>query len=196
MSESYNCFVRRNMIVNSSMNGIELWNSENCTISNNQILNNSRNGIRLAINNTQISGNLIKNNTCGINSSDDTTNNIIFKNAFVDNGIHAWDESTSNSWNNSISGNYWDNYTGNDRGDGIGDIPYTYILGSGNSNDSYPLIQSPLHNGSKIHIDDSGVSAENWSAIVKTKAWCTGSGSYGDPYIIDELEINGSRWDL
>ena len=37
----------------------------------------------------------------------------------------------------------------------------------------------------KIHIDN------NWSATESTYSWCTGSGTFSDPYIIEDLVIDG-----
>jgi parallel beta-helix repeat protein len=56
--------------------------------------------------------------------------------------------------------------------------------------DHFPLVESPLYFGEKIHIDDSGVNALNWSATARVKVWCTGSGTYSDPYILDGLEVD------
>jgi len=57
--------------------------------------------------------------------------------------------------------------------------------------DNFPLAISPIHDGEKIHIDDSGVSAINWSLTAKITNWVSGSGTYSDPYVIDGLEIDG-----
>lgn len=37
----------------------------------------------------------------------------------------------------------------------------------------------------KIHIDN------NWSATESTYSWCTGSGTFSDPYVIEDLVIDG-----
>ena len=45
----------------------------------------------------------------------------------------------SNNWNNSLIGNYWDDYRGVDQNDdGIGDTPYS-INGTANSFDYLPI---------------------------------------------------------
>ncbi|MFX1498052.1 MAG: ABC transporter substrate-binding protein [Promethearchaeota archaeon] len=44
----------------------------------------------------------------------------------------------------------------------------------------------PFH----IYIDDSDPNYD-WSKTALENDWCTGSGSWGDPYVISNLEING-----
>ncbi|MFX0137172.1 MAG: hypothetical protein ACFFDN_26265, partial [Candidatus Hodarchaeota archaeon] len=41
-----------------------------------------------------------------------------------------------------------------------------------------------------IFIDDINPDY-NWSKIKSENIWCTGSGTFNDPYIIQNLEING-----
>jgi parallel beta-helix repeat protein len=72
-----------------------------------------------------------------------SSNNVIYGNAFIQNGIHARDDGTNNQWDNGITGNYWDNYTGTDPDkNGIGNTPYM-INGSAGSQDGYPLMEIP-----------------------------------------------------
>ncbi|TFG10027.1 MAG: hypothetical protein EU535_08585, partial [Promethearchaeota archaeon] len=143
-----------------------------------------------------IFGNLIINNqNYGISINDlFSSNNIIYHNALIGTiGWHANDDGTNNCWNKSYIGNYWDNHTTPDiNNDGIVDLPYRWISGVANSEDGYPLAESPIHIGGKIHIDDSGVNAPNWSRTVKLNFWCSGSGVWNDPYIIDGLRIDGA----
>ncbi|MFX1387118.1 MAG: NosD domain-containing protein, partial [Promethearchaeota archaeon] len=132
------------------------------------------------------------NDDIGIGCASFSSENLIYKNYFIGNSLHANDVGSNNNWDNSIIGNYWDNYTGSDSdGDGIGDSPYTYITGSANSNDTLPIYGDPFHDGSKVYINgnlDSGVNSWNWTS---TRAWCSGSGLSGDPYIISDLVIDG-----
>ena len=39
-------------------------------------------------------------------------------------------------------------------------------------------------------IDDTGAGDYTWSQAV-TQPWCTGSGTWSDPYIINDISING-----
>ena len=43
--------------------------------------------------------------------------------------------------------------------------------------------------GSKISIDDSN-SSKNWSYTALNYAWCSGSGNWTDPYVIENVTIN------
>jgi len=107
--------------------------------------------------------------------------NLIYKNYFINNRIHARDLGNFNNWNSSIIGNYWDNYMGNDDDfNGIGDSPHNF----GGGIDYLPIwnFQSP------VHIDDSPASPIDW-AWAETQPWCSGSGTFSDPYIIDGLNI-------
>ncbi len=176
-------------------NGIKLSNNcNNNTIFGNTACGSQQNyGIILTDDcdiNT-IWGNLItENNKYGIDLSGGCDNNMLYNNSFIENKIHANDNGLLNLWDNGSIGNYWDNHTTPDSNkDGIVDDPYTWINGSANSNDSFPLVENPFPLG-KIHIDDSSVHAWNWSKTAKLKSWCTGSGTYSNPYFIDGLEIN------
>ncbi len=197
IQHSNNNLVTNNTINHNSQKGISFWeNSVNNIISGNTINHNGK-GIDLEdrCDNNIITANLIENNQdYGIDiMSANCENNLIYQNSFTGTiGKHASDSGTNNYWDNSVIGNYWDNHTSPDSdNDGIVDIPYNWITGSASSVDHFPLVESPLHFGEIIHIDDSGLNALNWSATAKVKVWCTGSGTYSDPYVIDGLEIDG-----
>ena len=108
------------------------------------IINNTTNyGIRIFINcdENEFRDNIIKDNIgMGIQLDDPSDiNNNFYKNSFISNGVHAYDNGTTTSWNNTLIGNYWDNYTGLDSNDDlIGDISLN-IPGTANSNDSLPI---------------------------------------------------------
>jgi len=127
--------IQRNFIQNNDDYGIYFRsNVSNNYIISNTILKNSQ-GIRINYGqNNTITSNIIKSNTemgifinrtTGMNSE-----NLCYNNTFMQNGIHALDESTNNFWNNSEIGNLWDNYTGTDlNSDGIGDQPHNITGG-------------------------------------------------------------------
>lgn len=91
--------------------------------------------------NNEFHDNIVKdNNNVGIQLDDPSDiNNKFYNNSFISNGIHAYDNGTITSWNNTMIGNYWDNYMGLDANDDlIGDISHN-IPGAANSNDSLPI---------------------------------------------------------
>ncbi len=45
--------------------------------------------------------------------------------------------------------------------------------------------------GPRIYIDDSDPNYD-WGITAQRKAWCTGTGSKYDPYIIQNIEIDGT----
>ena len=108
------------------------------------IINNTTNyAIRIFINcdENEFHDNIIKDNIgMGIQLDDPSDiNNKFYKNSFISNGVHAYDNGTTTSWNNTVIGNFWDNYTGLDSNDDlIGDISHN-IPGAANSNDSLPI---------------------------------------------------------
>lgn len=111
-------------------------------IIGNFINNTGSFAIRIFINcdDNEFHDNIIKDNNIGVQLDDPSDiNNKFYKNSFISNGIHAYDNGTTTSWNNTVIGNYWDNYTGLDANDDlIGDISHN-IPGTANSNDSLPI---------------------------------------------------------
>ena len=117
---------KKNIINNSEIydndeDGIELVQSggsatENNTISKCTIRNNNR-GIYLysfSINNKITDCNITNNVNGGVNITSNSNNNKIYNNYFEDNTPQAWDE-CSNSWDNGYppggtAGNRWDDY--------------------------------------------------------------------------------------
>ncbi|MFX0180918.1 MAG: NosD domain-containing protein [Candidatus Hodarchaeota archaeon] len=108
-------------------------------------INNSGNyAIRIYINcdDNEFHDNIIKDNSnVGVQLDDPSdVNNKFYRNSFISNGIHVFDNGTATFWNNTMVGNYWDNYTGVDlNNDHIGDTPFN-ISGPANANDSLPIV--------------------------------------------------------
>jgi len=135
----------KNNIIESCVEGIQIWqNSNNNTITENTIINCQDTAINFQYsNNNKLIGNNITN--CGLGTSIyGSNNNSIINNNYVNNTIQF----SANGWyyliwgnprsNNSISKNYWNNYTGIDiNNDGLGDTPYII---DDNNQDNYPLM--------------------------------------------------------
>ncbi|TFF83800.1 MAG: hypothetical protein EU552_02525, partial [Promethearchaeota archaeon] len=201
----YNLYENNN-IINSVSRGIHFSSSvDNGKLVNNTIDGSSTYGIRLDTNIDSImfQKNIIKNSgTAGVYiSTSDCEHNIFFQNSFLQNVKHVIDDGTNNNYNNSLIGNYWDNYTGIDANDdGIGDTPHP-IEGSAMTFDYLPIYDDGDSIGPIITItspsmgsyhsqsptidltitDPSGVN-DTWYTII-------GSGSYhfitGSSFIVN-----------
>ncbi len=142
--DSHNNSVRDNQVFGNARNGIHIFESVNNTVVNNNISRNVPYGIylRSTINNT-IKRNTILNNAQRGMFLTRSYDNSIFHNKLINNPNHAWDDG-DNYWDGGDpeeegkGGNYWSDYQGNDRGDGIGNISYN-ISGDGNR-DNYPWV--------------------------------------------------------
>jgi len=134
--------ISENVITNNRI-GIELWSSDSGTIIGNYIANNTDYGVDV--------------NYC--------TNNEIYHNNFINNGIqaHSWAHNSQNFWDDGYpsGGNYWSDYVGVDvkkgsgqnlhGSDGLGDTPYII---DANNTDRFPL-------SAPINVFDAGV----WNGI-------------------------------
>ena len=199
------CNLIDNLLMNNEFLGLMTRSCEFNTISRNNISSNgdgasNHGGIGLfgtASDHTKYNNfteNILNGNMhCGIYLESRTSYNLFYKNYLTLNTLHVFDNGDS-YWNNTMIGNYWDNYTGVDsNGDGIGDIDYEFIEGLANANDSLPIYGDPFHDGQKIHIDgnyESGNKSWTWTS---TRAWCSGSGSSDDPYVIKDLLVDGNK---
>ena len=214
---------------NNNHYGIYLDNSDNNTFSGNNASNNNNSGIFLdrSNSNNTFSGNNANNNYYGIllSSSDtnrfsgntirdnnyygiyiyggtESTYNLFINNSFLNNIVNAYDDGIDNYWNNSVIGNYWGDYNGEDSNDdGIGDTPYS-ISGSVNSQDNYPIwwdsivisINNPNPNeffgttapSFTISID-KGLAHTTWYTIDNGLTNITFTGSTGT---VDQTEWN------
>lgn len=187
--------IKGNLIANNRLGGVELSNCPRVDIIYNGIYNNGGHGLMLIMpvlgynyGSSTIKNNLIiDNNNLGIYLR--ASYNYIYNNSFIGNGQNAreYDSETSNSWNFGGLGNFWDDYLGEDiDGNGIGDSPYDVPeFPSGTSKwDNYPIYRFTY-----LFINDA--SSNDW-AWAKTNGYCTGSGSYSDPYIIKDIKISNT----
>jgi parallel beta-helix repeat protein len=124
--------------------GIYLLSSRKSTVAGNNVTENGRVGIVLeASNENTIESNIVTKNTIGITLDGYSLSNRIDRNNFINNQ-NVISKSATSQWNSadtftytylgqkeqSRMGNYWSDYRGRDHnGDGIGDTPYTIILG-------------------------------------------------------------------
>jgi parallel beta-helix repeat protein len=150
--------------------GIYIENSTYTTIENIKIINNT-NGI--VIENSQ-NGKIVRNkilyNQNGM-SITNSTSNLILRNNF-DNTIQLiMQNSSGNTWDNGVEGNYWSDYNGTDTdGDGVGetDLPHQSV-------DNYPLV-NPYFTGDVNHdgtVDstDLGLLGLSWGKLPGEPNW-------------------------
>jgi parallel beta-helix repeat protein len=139
ITNSWNFTVKDNDVYGTGGYGINANASSNGVITRNNVHENYFDGIGLLdSNNCRIVENLVKNNTLFGIWIDSSYYNAIYHNNIVNNWFQASSNSVLNTWNNTMEGNYWSDYTGVDSGhDGIGDS--WYEVDSGNI-DYYPLM--------------------------------------------------------
>ncbi len=136
------CYASGNIITGNNLTGgtcVSFVHATNNTLSYNKIENCIQNGVNLRENSNYniISSNFIKNTIIGLNV-DNSSNNYIYHNNFVDNKVNCKVVLSQNVWDNGFNGNYWDNYNGTDNnGDLVGDTPYHI---SKNNIDDFPLM--------------------------------------------------------
>jgi len=115
----------------------------------NAVQNGRVEGIQIGLSDTAIhlagsSGNVLRGNVIaesryGVVMGANSRDNRVVGNAFLDNGMNAYDPFRWNAWFEPSRGNYWSDYDGADQdGDGIGDVPYYRVY------DRYPLTAPPV----------------------------------------------------
>ena len=155
-----------NNISNNDLAGVELeYYSNNNLIEDNIISGNGGHGINLNYmsGHSHITENKIEYNDHGI-KIEASSSCEIWRNKFIGNTVSAYDNH-DNDWNSSDpneggeGGNYWSDYEGEDRGDGIGDEPYE--IEGGDNNDSYPWVTKKME---QYTIDRFEVTVDNITA--------------------------------
>ncbi|MHA1149944.1 MAG: NosD domain-containing protein [Promethearchaeota archaeon] len=188
------CFanvIKNNTIKDLDSRAVYLYNCNN-TLFENNIIEQATSGFAIrksSFNN--FSNNILKNffRAVYINdlSTEDSIDNRFYGNYFRSNTNHViGDNASSQIWNSSTIGNYWDDYAGVDLDDdGIGDDVYN-ISADGSVKDYLPIWNDgiDLQNGI-IEINElaTGIGANNWT-WASERYWCTGSGTKQDPFMI------------
>ncbi len=184
-SSCHNNTIAHNKIYDNGYSGISFWGCENNSIFENYLTQNGWEGIALLeSNNTIITYNRIIGSTWGVFiSSDDNFNNLIERNAFIDNyqGVsQAFDDDPTKS--NIFRYNYYNDWVTPDTNiDGIVESPYP-IFGSAGNTDPYPLTYLYITHD-PIDIDENS----DFSAL-----GFPGSGTKTDPYLIDGVNITST----
>jgi len=141
---STNNTIKENIIQSNSQYDIYLVGSSNNTITGNNLGNTEWHYaiyLNEGSNSNLIFSNELKNSEIGI-VIEESTNNQIFRNNFIENQEANAKDDSINIWDNGIEGNFWDDYSGIDaNGDGIGDTPY--IINE-NNQDNYPGVEPTI----------------------------------------------------
>jgi len=201
LSQSHNNNVSGNTL-NENSNGVLLSVSNNNTISENSAFNNTLRGIYLTndnINNTFINNNLSYNKD-GISVSHSHNNTFIGNNAeHNDYGIWVWRSNYSIINRNNLSYNAYIGLRLSKSNNTvvIGNVFKANLLTNIQQSEcenniiKFNYISGPLF--PPVIIDDDGGGDFTWSEAKALFSWCTGSGSYSDPYIIQNLIIDGQN---
>ena len=174
-------------------------------ISGNFITNTANYAIQIVLNSddNKFHNNIIKDNSdIGIQIEDSSdTNNTFYKNSFISNNIHAIDNGTANPWNNTLVGNYWDNYVGTDLNyDHIGDTPLN-ISGSANAQDNLPIVDHwpPTIEINSPNSSKYGAIAPEFNIHVNEtylySMWYTLNNSVKEYYFTENGTIDQDAWD-
>ncbi len=133
-------------------------------ISNNTLVDCEDDGMvfQTSHNNT-IANNIFINNSPAITFNIFSADNVLYFNEFILNDRdpvgQVNEQSSNNTWDDGIQGNYWSDYNGSDgNGDGIGDTPHP-LGGSANAEDRYPLMD-PVSRKLNITVDDDWAGAD------------------------------------
>ena len=200
-----NSIISGNTVNNNGEYGIYLYYGDNSIISGNTINDNGEYGIFLDTycDYNDIIDNIFYNNTLGIFIDSNCDNNSIYQNFFLENGKHAEDDGTDNTWNSTSIGNYWDNWTTPDvsPNDGIVDAPYTYIGGSAGSIDYLPIAEDGapvIVINSPTSSDVFGVTAPSFDVTITDvyvdSMWYTIDGGINNYTFIENGIINQTAW--
>ena len=212
---SRNNTISNNTCGSNGKYGVNFYSSNNNTISRNNCSSNSHSGIYLNSNSDDntLTGNNFSGNQYGIyliSASDENnislnqiccntnhgvyiasgSNNTIWNNTFTGNnggGIQASDSGKDNRWNIWGTphgyGNIWSDWQSPDSDyDLIVDNPYG-IAGSAGAKDYYPRIELNAH--APIFIDGD-------SQFTSANGVRSGSGTFPDPYVIEDWDITAS----
>ncbi len=196
--------ISENTISNNS-EGIVLDSDCYRNVISNNFIQNHLKGIHLSSTtfNTTVVGNILKNNTIGVEIVANCENNSLYENFFLGNQLHALDDGTGNTWNTSLIGNYWDNWTSPDSdNNGIVDEPYLFIEGSAGSIDYLPIADDEAPQITILQpVDKSRYSdfAPGFTVVIKDaylwEMWYTLDGGINNYTFTYNGTINQAAWD-
>jgi len=125
--------VEGNVMAANRRHGLVLKQIDDSRFLRNIVAGQNRGFFVQQANQNRFEGNLIATNDIGLYLSNGSEQNVFVANAFVHNSDQVWQppfeteqgRKSPNAFSENGRGNYWSDYTGNDRNhDGIGDTPY------------------------------------------------------------------------
>ncbi|MFX0021993.1 MAG: nitrous oxide reductase family maturation protein NosD [Candidatus Hermodarchaeota archaeon] len=168
-----------NTLNNNRIHGLRLDYCDNNQIKGNTANYNGENGIYVYYSEwNNITGNLVNfNRLIGIHLRYFCMNNVIKDNKINSNDLGIFLQTTffTNVTYNSLNGNNYCIYEQSSSSNIIS-----------NNDCSSPTVQTPI----AIDGDATGVGAHNWT-WAESQTWCSGSGTWEDPFIIQDLIISG-----
>jgi len=201
--ESNNNVIKGNTVMDNGLQCIQLWDSSSNTIMNNTQSNNvagQNDGIviRSSSSDNTFSGNTISDNDwVGLYIDEDSDDNMIYRNSFIENSVHAYDEGI-NDWDGGDpaeegkGGNYWSDYDGEDRGDGIGDEPYNIPPSDWWNEDEYPWMNPQMiHPAGSFIVSIDNITADESPVIEISNAYDVHDNLMDGVYTV-EIKINGN----
>jgi len=134
--------ILNNYVHSNTGYGIYIGSYSDGNIVSRNVCTNNRYGIRFkGVSFNEIFMNRLENNEIGLYSCCGSNDNILYYNTLINNAKQASDGFT-NSWDNGIVGNYWDDYIAIHPNathiDGCWSIPYN--IPDGDNKDNFPLI--------------------------------------------------------
>ncbi|MBD3352861.1 MAG: hypothetical protein GF364_15355 [Candidatus Lokiarchaeota archaeon] len=202
-----------NNITENSIKGIDLAQIDEGYLYQNNISHNvDSNGYGIHLNNSVSNLSVYLNNitnNMGIGlyiDADSNQDNLVYNNTFISNTINGEDNGTSNDWNTTTQGNFWDDYDGFDAtGNGFGETPYT-VSGVSNAKDFIPewyikdllapfvTILTPSDNDVYAY-DAPSVNLEIDEYVIQSQNYSLDFGSTMIPFTGSNIDIDEDEWD-
>jgi parallel beta-helix repeat protein len=135
-------FIAGNNLSSVGSNAILIWENSSNNVIQSNLINQSYDGIMLhySSDNNTVVNNILKGIASWDIALDNSSENMVYDNGFEGNPVRRLDSGT-NSWNSSVAGNYWGDYSGNiSKNDDVGGIPYEIPP---NGTDYLPLLKPP-----------------------------------------------------
>jgi len=137
-----NNIIIENYVFSNTAYGIYIGLYSDGNVVSRNVCTENRYGIRFkGVSDNEIFMNRLVRNEMGLYSCCSSSDNILYYNTLIDNDLHASD-GFSNSWDNGIVGNYWDDYTviypNATQIDNYWSIPYDVPMGD--NVDNFPLV--------------------------------------------------------